>query len=222
MVVSPESAVNNMKLCTVPYNYNWIQRYRFNLVENFLPRTTAQQNLLDFGCGNGLFMEHLLSHNHSLSMTGYDPYYPNNENNTLDRGMQIFKSLDSISCKKFDIVCALEVIEHIENDVDALLQISSLLKPQGTLLLTVPSYQILYSYCDAAVGHYRRYTRSSLIQNLEKTGFSVYHSTYFFSFLIPFAFALKHWLQVRRIWSKDQVLDLPIDPMSIFFYVGKY
>ena len=115
LIASPEDAVNNMKLCTIAYKDNWLQHHRFRLVSQFLP-LAPQQRLLDFGCGNGLFMRYLIDNNGCLSVTGYDPYYPSDENIDLGNGINIFKSLNSIGNKQFDVVCALEVIEHIKND----------------------------------------------------------------------------------------------------------
>ena len=215
MVVSPEDAVNNMKNYKLSFNDNWLRRYRFRLVTNFLPHHTTQQKLLDFGCGDGLFLNHLAERGYSFDMVGYDPYYPIDKINYTEHGIKIFKSLNSISGNQFDILCAFEVIEHIKNDEEALLQIRNLLTSQGTLLLTVPSYHFLYSHCDAAVGHYRRYTKSSVIKLLEKTGFSVLHSTYFFSFLIPIAFIFKYYQLVRKIGRKEPNLGLPTDFMNI-------
>ncbi len=215
MVVSPEKAVNYMHRCSLSCQDNWLRRYRFSLVSNFLPLPTKHQSLLDFGCGDGLFLKHLLEHNHSLSMTGYDPYYANDENN-ITGAVKIFKSLNDIGPQQFDVVCALEVIEHIKNDAEALQQLHKLLKPRGTLLLTVPAYQLIYSRRDVASGHYRRYSRSSLSQLLTKTGFAVFHYTHFLSFLIPVAFALKYYLLIRHMWRKDDIQNIPIDPMKIF------
>jgi len=74
---------------------------------------------------------------------------------------------------KFDVVCAFDVLEHIENDREALEQWCSWLKPGGTLLLSVPAHMKRWNSSDEWAGHYRRYERNSLIALLENTGFSV-------------------------------------------------
>ena len=56
----------------------------------------------------------------------------------------------------------MDVLEHIEDDSEALIRIKSHLKPGGKLLLSVPAYQLLWSDHDTVNMHYRRYNRTSL------------------------------------------------------------
>jgi 2-polyprenyl-3-methyl-5-hydroxy-6-metoxy-1,4-benzoquinol methylase len=74
---------------------------------------------------------------------------------------------------KFDYVLALEVLEHIENDLGALQQWASLLKPNGGLLVSVPAHPRLWDAYDLWAGHFRRYQRDGLRRLLEYAGFSV-------------------------------------------------
>ncbi|MQR01309.1 class I SAM-dependent methyltransferase [Glaciimonas soli] len=62
----------------------------------------------------------------------------------------------------FDVLCAFEVLEHIENDREALEQWASWLKPDGRLLLSVPAHMKLWNARDEWAGHVRRYERASL------------------------------------------------------------
>ncbi len=62
----------------------------------------------------------------------------------------------------FDTIYALNVIEHIEDDVLALENCKKLLRPGGRLIILVPAYQTLYNTFDENLYHYRRYTRRSL------------------------------------------------------------
>ena len=52
---------------------NWLNRYRHEIMIKFLP-ILSNQSLLDFGCGNGLFLQYLLQTTPLLSVSGYDPY----------------------------------------------------------------------------------------------------------------------------------------------------
>jgi len=58
---------------------------------------------------------------------------------------------------RFDLVCAFEVIEHIEDDERALHDWAARLRPGGWLLLSTPAYQHRFGPADEMVGHYRRY-----------------------------------------------------------------
>lgn len=61
-----------------------------------------------------------------------------------------------------DTVLAVNVLEHIEDDVDALRRLAGYVQPDGTVIMWVPGYQALYGDFDRSVGHYRRYTPDTL------------------------------------------------------------
>lgn len=73
-----------------------------------------------------------------------------------------FDSLYSAHIETFDTVFALNVVEHIQDDLLAVGNAHKLLKPGGRLILLVPRYPRLYNRFDMELGHYRRYTRSTL------------------------------------------------------------
>ncbi|MSP25102.1 MAG: methyltransferase domain-containing protein [Myxococcales bacterium] len=83
-------------------------------------------------------------------------------------------SVDTIAERgAFDGVVALDVIEHIEDDVAALAQLRAALTPAGTLVISVPALRVLFGAKDVAVGHHRRYDRADLLLALTKAGFRV-------------------------------------------------
>ncbi len=65
--------------------------------------------------------------------------------------------------ERFDAIIYIDVIEHIEDDAEQLRTAVHHLKPDGHLVVLAPAFPSLYSRFDAAVGHYRRYTRASLV-----------------------------------------------------------
>ena len=64
--------------------------------------------------------------------------------------------------ERFDLVCAFEVLEHIEDDGDALRRWAERIDADGRMLLSVPAHQHRYGPADELVGHYRRYSRRDL------------------------------------------------------------
>ena len=70
----------------------------------------------------------------------------------------------------FDIACAFEVLEHIENDRAALASWLRLVRPNGWLLVSVPAGAGRFAAGDVNVGHYRRYDRADLVSALEAAG----------------------------------------------------
>lgn len=81
--------------------------------------------------------------------------------------------------QSFDTVVLLDVLEHIEQDAAMLHQLHSLIQPGGRLILKVPALTCLYSPLDEAIGHYRRYTKPTLLATLHQTAFVDPHVWYF-------------------------------------------
>jgi len=85
----------------------------------------------------------------------------------------------------FDLVCLLDVLEHIEDDGAALARAGRLLKAKGRLLVTVPAYAWLWSAHDESHHHRRRYTQGMLKQRAMAAGLEVRRLGYFNSLLFP-------------------------------------
>lgn len=65
------------------------------------------------------------------------------------------------------------VLEHIENDTDALVSIKKKMLPGALLVIYVPALPFLFSEMDAKVGHYRRYTKKELLEKVSQAGFGI-------------------------------------------------
>lgn len=72
-------------------------------------------------------------------------------------------TLDSLDeTETFDTIIYIDVLEHIENDADELQRASARLRSGGRLIVLSPAHQSLFTPFDAAIGHFRRYNRSTL------------------------------------------------------------
>jgi SAM-dependent methyltransferase len=76
----------------------------------------------------------------------------------------------------FDLVCAMDVVEHVEDDVGALSELTRVLAPHGTLLISVPLHQSHWTAFDEFVGHCRRYEPARLTSLLAQFGLHVERS----------------------------------------------
>jgi ubiquinone/menaquinone biosynthesis C-methylase UbiE len=103
-----------------------------------------------------------------------------------------------------DVLVSLEVIEHLDVDLTALQEYRRVLRAGGTLLVTVPAYESLWSEHDEWAGHRRRYGSGQLRRVVERAGFDVERVSYYFSFLVPFAFALRRTPLRRLVSSTDE------------------
>lgn len=75
--------------------------------------------------------------------------------------------------RAFDLVCAMDIIEHVEDDVGALSELTRVLALGGTLLISVPLYQSRWTAFDDFVGHCRRYEPARLTSLLAQFGLRV-------------------------------------------------
>ena len=76
--------------------------------------------------------------------------------------VQIGTTGDVDARARFDTILYIDVLEHIEDDRAEMARAANLLSPGGTVIVLSPAFQQLFSDFDRSVGHYRRYTRSSL------------------------------------------------------------
>jgi SAM-dependent methyltransferase len=84
-----------------------------------------------------------------------------------------------------DVVIALNVLEHIKDDEDALKQIYRILKPGGHAIIEVPANQDLYDFYDEQLKHFRRYSLQDLKALTEKTGFVIVRASHLGFFIYP-------------------------------------
>lgn len=147
----------------------------------------AGKKILDIGCGTGAMIE-------DLTALGADVYgvdgsseavsYCNRRNLKNIRRGNLENRLPFLNNSFFAVTC-LDVLEHVTSDEKLLADIYRILKPRGLLIISVPSYQIFWTYWDEMLGHKRRYFLRELTKKLTKAGFIIEKATYLFSFLFP-------------------------------------
>ncbi len=79
----------------------------------------------------------------------------------------------------FDTIISTNVIEHIEDDYQALRWITETMKSDTHLITLVPAHPILYGKLDKKIGHFRRYTKASLKKLLEESGHQILELKHF-------------------------------------------
>lgn len=169
-------------------NYYWWHVGRgkiiYRLLKNYLPNEEPFV-IIDVGCGTGINLATLGKFGKVIGVDSSKKALQF----TRKRG---FKNLRQAKAEKlpfgdksFDLVTALDVIEHIADDLKALKEFHRVLKSQGLLLITAPAYQFIWSEHDEALHHFRRYTASQLHQKLNRAGFRVVKRSYVITFTLP-------------------------------------
>lgn len=91
----------------------------------------------------------------------------------------------------FDLVCAFDVIEHVDDDAGSVAALARLVKPGGAMLTTVPAYLWLWSHHDELHHHKRRYTLSAYRRIFEAQGLRIEKASHFNTLLFPPALATR-------------------------------
>jgi SAM-dependent methyltransferase len=113
----------------------------------------------------------------------------------------------------FDVVCALDVLEHVDDDRGALERLREVLRPNGGIVVLVPQHRWLWSEMDRIARHVRRYGRRELCDKLRRSGFEVLETSSFVSLLLP---AMVVSRAVRR-GRYDPVRELAPGPLNGVF-----
>ena len=147
---------------------------RLITTKQWLPSHGKGLHLLEVGCGESGFA--CWAAMRGFSVTALDIC----EHSCMvqkQRSMELGLSLE-VLCQKnipenqaYDIICAFELIEHIEDDIQTLKAFRRSLKKGGILILSVPAHMKKWSKFDVLCGHVRRYERNELLKKLMYSGF---------------------------------------------------
>jgi SAM-dependent methyltransferase len=140
-------------------------------------------SILEVGSGLGTFSEHIIQRfpESSVTLSDVSPTYVKNLEEKFGSDKVDAYQLDlnnsedfkKISHKKFDSIIAINVLEHIEDDMLALKQLHDLLNENGTLAILVPANKFLYNVIDKSIGHWRRYTKDEIRTKVKESSFSI-------------------------------------------------
>jgi SAM-dependent methyltransferase len=172
---------------------HWWYRARNNLIDAVFKRILKfrkekSKKILDVGSGYGQTFSILqkFGNIYSVDSNKYFTDYQSSHYKNVTVWNAEFP--DKISSNyTYDVICMFDFLEHTENP-DRVLEYSyKILKKRGFLLITVQAYQWMWTDFDVRAGHFRRYSRGSLISEVENAGFKTIYSTYFISILFIFA-----------------------------------
>ena len=145
---------------------------------------TPPIDILDVGCGNGLFFAKLSDFGNvrgiEIDQSLIPPDSPYRHRIfTEPLGHQRYQSL------RFDLITALDVVEHVENDREAIEQMFAMLRPGGKIVFTVPASMKLWDRHDEINGHFRRYSRKAFRELVPGEGRLIYSRYLFHALFIP-------------------------------------
>ena len=169
------------------------------VLRNYFP---GMKNYYDLGTGTGWLFAAVMETWPKLEMVGSDLAFDSLRwtSKRLTRpAMLMHCDVNRIPyADEFDVVGAYDVIEHIDDDVQALRSIRNAVKPGGGMILTVPQHMVLWSHLDEIAGHRRRYVGTELADKARQAGFSVALDTSFMASLFLPQYAARRFLAQKQ------------------------
>lgn len=194
---------------------HWWFRGRRYLLRALVSRLGIRNALiLDAGCGTGFAGKELAGAGTVISLDATEAAF--GEGLT---GLSCIATIEDtpFSDNTFDLIVALDLIEHLPDDQPAIREMHRICKPGGHLFVTAPAFQSLFSSHDRALGHYRRYSAGSLARSIGAGGFEVERLSYVVSSVFPIAAAYRR-LRRKRAGKDSTATDLfPVpEPFNCF------
>ncbi len=187
-------------------NYN---QWLFSLVSPYLGK-----KVIEVGPGLGTMTQQILSLPGTEKYLGIEPnldcfevlmnrYGGTSGFMCLNTSIEAF-NIDELKGENFDTVVSVNVLEHIQNDVEMVKAITRVLGPGGKIVFLIPAIPWAFGDIDKAVGHYRRYS-VKMVHNLFKLANIKVEKVHFANF--P---GLLGWLYNTKVSIKHQQDDQQI------------
>jgi ubiquinone/menaquinone biosynthesis C-methylase UbiE len=175
------------KMYDLEDTYWWFQGRKsiiFSILRKFkLLGNKKRRSVIDLGCGTGLILAELNEHATTLGV----------DFSTLALQFCRQRGIDNMVCAdvtrlpfddaSFDLLFALDLIEHISDDTALMKEMHRICRPRGMVMLTVPAYKFLWSEHDEALHHHRRYSADEFRKLIAEAGFEPLKFSYCISFM---------------------------------------
>ena len=192
MAIAAKSAVKELPREMQQHTYailyeveetHWWYRGRRRILSYFIEQICNQvkgrrPQMLDVGCGTGanLVMLNQFGDAHGIDVSHDALAFCH------ARGLERVRlgAAENLPYEEgtFDLVTALDVIEHLDDDLAGLKEMRRVLRPQGHALLFVPAFMFLWGVQDDVSNHRRRYRAPQLLKAVRDAGFEVERATY--------------------------------------------
>ncbi len=187
--------------------YDWI----YEEIKPFI-----KGDVLEIGSGLGSFSKILISQNgnNSVILSDIDETF-------VEKLSSRYKTFKNVYVENFnleniknssdgnfhiDTCIAINVLEHIKDDIKVIQNIHNVLNANGNLILLIPAHKYLYNIIDKSVGHLRRYNKKDIDRILKNTEFKLIESHYF-NFTAIFGWILNGFI-LRRSVINEKFLSL--------------
>ena len=198
---------------------HWWYKARRRVLQALIERKVqppADAQVLEVGCGTGHNLK-MLEDFGSVDAIEVDAEARSVAEKRLGRAVSAspLPELDGIGRRHYDLVAALDVVEHVPDDRATVDALASCLKPGGKLLVTVPAHQWMWSAHDELNHHLRRYSKVGLTKLIDGSPLRLEAIGYFNSLLFPLAVGARLASKVTGRGGDDDAL--PPRPVNYLF-----
>jgi SAM-dependent methyltransferase len=178
-------------------NHFWI-KWRFKLLQRLIkPLVDQNSKIFEIGCGNGLVMyqfekfQNLIIDGCDLNAFALGGMFDVSGKVFLLDIYQLHPDL----LGQYDAIILLDVVEHIDDDLEFLKTACKYLRKDGFVFFGVPAHQSLFSKFDKIVGHKRRYSKREVNNLFKEAGIETIQSHYWGFSLVVLVLLRKFYLQ---------------------------
>ncbi|MET1132872.1 MAG: class I SAM-dependent methyltransferase [Aeromicrobium sp.] len=181
---------------------------RYVVVERVFQRI-APRTVLEVGCGQGAIGARLAQHSEYVAVEPDDSSYAVAASRIEPSGGTVIHGVhaDVAAGSTFDVVCAFEVLEHLEHDDQALEEWVASIRPGGHLVMSVPAFQSRFGPMDENAGPFRRYEPDELRAQLERAGLTDVETTVY-GWPLGYALeAVRNRIDARKLARRDATME---------------
>lgn len=167
---------------------------------------------IEIGIGNGSVAQEFAKI--GVALEGADLFYSSLQycRKRLDTTLYQADVLKLPFREKFDFIGIYDILEHIEDDRQAIRRLYEALKPGGLLNVTVPACKFLWSKFDE-LDHKRRYSKKELVDKLKEAGFRVRRVSFFMTLLFPVVYVVRKLQKYPSDTKLEHVKEVRVVPV---------
>jgi len=195
-------------------SFYWWFVARRNLLDALIKQVAGEFKdpiMLDVGCGTGINYSVISKYGAAVSTDASQEALKFSKSRGV--GDLVRSNVETLPFNgdSFDVVTALDMLEHVDDDLKALDELHRIMKVGGLLVITVPAYGFLWSEHDEALHHRRRYAASELRNKLTRSDFEVERISYYITLLFFPILVMRFFQSIfkKSIYAKTSHIILP-------------